>query len=104
MDAVLIAYAALNIAGGILGYVKAHSLASVISGTAIGVLLVVSVAVARGNHRAGYAMAGVVTVLTLLWSVRAYFEKGGTFWAVMLVASLAVLACLVAGHMLGRSS
>lgn len=104
VDAVLIAYAALNVAGGVLGYVRAHSLASVISGSAIAVLLVVSVAFARGNPRAGYALADGVTVLTLLWSVRAYFAKGGAFWEVMVVASLAVLACLIARHLLGGRS
>ena len=103
VNAVLIAYAALNIAGGILGYVKAHSLPSVISGSLIGVLLIVAVALTRSNARAGTTMAAIVTALTLLWSVRSLFAKGGPFWQTMVVASLAVLACLIAGHVLDRA-
>ena len=104
VNAVLIAYAALNVAGGIYGYQKAHSLPSVISGSIIGVLLVVAVAIARGNSKAGYAMAAIVTALTLMWSARALHAKGGSFWQMMVVASVAVLACLITGHMLSRSS
>lgn len=105
VNAVLYFYAALNIVGGILGFVKAQSVASIVSGVVIGILLFVSVAVARGNERVGYSLAGVVTFLTLGFFVSRWMSKGLTPVAVvMVVASLAVLACLVAGHVLNRTA
>jgi uncharacterized membrane protein (UPF0136 family) len=103
LNAVLVAYAALNVAGGILGYVKAQSVPSVISGVVIGVLLLASVAISRGNAVAGYVMAAVVTVLTLAWSVKALISRSDPFWIVMIVASVVVLVCLAVGHLAERA-
>jgi uncharacterized membrane protein (UPF0136 family) len=100
VNSVLIVYALLTVAGGILGYVEKQSLPSIISGVVIGALLFLSVYLSRTNRSAGYGLAAVVTLLTL-----AFFLTRGMkpVPITMVVSSVAVLACLAAGHFMSRN-
>lgn len=106
LSGVLVAYALLNIGGGIAGYLSPkHSVPSVISGVAAGVLLLGAAALAASFPKPGYVLAAIVTVADLgFFSTR--LAKGGGIWpaGVMAAASLLVLICLIAAHFGARTS
>ena len=66
MDATAIyflVFGALTILGGIIGYVKASSLPSIIAGTITGILLLVAGWILPNNRTAGLAIAFIVSLL-----------------------------------------
>jgi uncharacterized membrane protein (UPF0136 family) len=66
MDATAIyflVFGALTILGGIIGYVKAGSLPSIIAGTITGILLLVAGWILPNNRTAGLAIAFIVSLL-----------------------------------------
>ena len=66
MDATAIyflVFGALTIIGGIIGYVKAGSLPSIIAGTITGILLLVAGWILPNNRTAGLAIAFIVSLL-----------------------------------------
>jgi uncharacterized membrane protein (UPF0136 family) len=66
MDATAIyflVFGALTILGGIIGYVKAGSLPSIIAGTITGILLLVAGWILPNNRTAGLALAFIVSLL-----------------------------------------
>ncbi|HEY3662093.1 MAG TPA: TMEM14 family protein [Chthoniobacterales bacterium] len=58
-----IVFGLLTIAGGIMGYVKAASTASLIAGSISGVLLLVAAFLLPGHVAAGLILGGLVSVL-----------------------------------------
>ncbi len=63
---IILLYGVLVAAGGVVGYVKASSRASLIAGGVSGVLLIVSsVAMMRGAYSLGWWLALIVAVLLL---------------------------------------
>ncbi|MCC6353254.1 MAG: TMEM14 family protein [Verrucomicrobiae bacterium] len=88
-------FGVLAAAGGVLGWVRAKSVASVVAGFASGALLVAGGLLAAGGNSAGDWMAGVVSAL-LLGRFGPAWAKGKTMpGAPMTVLSVAGL--LVAG-------
>jgi uncharacterized membrane protein (UPF0136 family) len=66
MDATAIyflVFGAVTILGGIIGYVKAGSLPSIIAGTITGILLLVAGWILPNNRTAGLAIAFIVSLL-----------------------------------------
>jgi uncharacterized membrane protein (UPF0136 family) len=66
MDATAIyflVFGALTIIGGIIGYVKAGSLPSIIAGTITGILLLVAGWILPNNRTAGLGIAFIVSLL-----------------------------------------
>lgn len=98
-------FALLNIVGGFVGYQEKHSIMSLIGGGVIGVVLIASVFMTKSNPKGGYLLAGAMTLLTLGFFMMRYMT-GHKIWpaGVMVLASVAVLACLVAGHFASRNS
>lgn len=71
LNAVLSVYAALVVAGGVFGYVKAGSPMSLVMSIAAGILIVIGIAIARKNRSVGYALCAVVAGgLTLFFGFR----------------------------------
>jgi len=63
---VILIYGVLVAAGGVMGYVKANSRASLIAGGVSGVLLIAaSVSMMRGAYQIGWWLAFVVAILLL---------------------------------------
>jgi len=65
MNAIKIFYfifGALTLVGGIMGFVKAHSLASLIAGGISGLLLIVAGIIFSGNQQASAILAIVVSI------------------------------------------
>jgi uncharacterized membrane protein (UPF0136 family) len=71
-----IIFGLLTIAGGVVGYVKAGSVASIIAGSITGVLLLVAAFVMPEHRVAGLATALIVSLLLAAYFVRKYLSTG----------------------------
>lgn len=92
---VLAVYAVLMLAGGIIGFRVAGSRASLISGVASGVLLLLAFGWSLGHPRNGFLSGALVALLlTIVFAIR--LAKTGHFMpsGMLLAASLAALAIL----------
>ena len=89
-----IVFGLLTMAGGLMGYLKAGSLASLISGGASGLLLLVAGIIFPARFNVGMILGLVVSVLLAGYFLPKYMEKKaifpGGFMALMSVASIAI--------------
>src|SRR5215475_14322929 len=85
----------LTIAGGIVGYVKAGSVASIIAGAITGVLLLVAAFFLPEHRVAGLATALVVSLLLAAYFIRKYLSTGAVTPAGMM-SVLSVIGIIVA--------
>jgi len=94
---VVLIFAVLIAAGGVMGYVKAGSAASLIAGLIAGILLVGSaVAMMRGAFQLGWWIALVVTILLLLrFGLAAMKEFKMMPGGLVIILGLIVLAVLI---------
>src|ERR1043166_7838966 len=93
-----IVFGVLTVAGGIVGYVKAGSIASVIDGSITGVLLLVA-AVLLPEHRAiGLATAFIISLLLAAQFVPKFIRTGRVMPAGMMsiLIVIGVIAAIVA--------
>ncbi|HEY3601300.1 MAG TPA: TMEM14 family protein [Chthoniobacterales bacterium] len=71
-----IIFGVLTIAGGIMGYVKAGSTASIIAGSISGVLLLVAAFLFPAKALAGILLGGIVSLLLIGYFLPAFFRTG----------------------------
>ena len=90
-----IIFGVLTIAGGIVGYVKAGSVVSIIAGSISGVLLLIGAATLSEHSAVGLFTVLVVSLLLAAWSVRKFIETGRLMPAGMM-SILSVLGLIVA--------
>ncbi len=89
-----IAYGILAIVGGIIGYIQAHSKASLISGTISGLLLILGGVMQLQGQAWGLILATVITaVLVIVFTVR--LTKTRKFMPAGLMTILGVAALVV---------
>ena len=89
---VVVAYGALALVGGVMGYVKAKSRASLIAGGISGVLLIGSAVLAMSHPVAGLAIASVVSLaLVGRFAKSAFGKRASTVAWVMVGGGVAVL-------------
>jgi uncharacterized membrane protein (UPF0136 family) len=88
-------FALVVLAGGIIGFVKAKSRASLIAGVVSAALLGASVSLAATHGRAGFILGGVVSVALLLRFLPAYLKTKKAMPS-GLVASFAALGMVLA--------
>lgn len=90
-------YGVLVAAGGVMGYVKANSSASLIAGLGAGLLLVgSSVAMMKNSYQAGWWIALVVSILLLgRFGSAAMKEFKMMPGGMVIIMSLVVLAALI---------
>lgn len=69
-----IIFGLLTIAGGVMGYVKAGSTISLISGTISGLLLLVAVILLPGHLVAGLALGGILSLLLIGYFLPTFFH------------------------------
>ena len=89
-------YGILMLGGGIMGYVKAHSKPSLITGIISGILIFAGVYLLASNPRAGTTVVSVVSgALTLIFAWRLVKTHALMPSGMLLLLSLAVLViCL----------
>ncbi len=71
-----IVFGLLTIAGGIMGYVKAGSTASLIAGGVSGILLIVAALLLPSHVVVGLALGGIVSLLLAARFLPAFFKAG----------------------------
>ena len=99
LNAVLYVYAAVVLGGGVMGYVKAGSMMSLVMSGVAAVIVVVGVLLAKSNQSLGYGICGAVAFL--LAGFFAYrVSSTGTVMpgAGVIGLSVVVLACLAYAH------
>jgi uncharacterized membrane protein (UPF0136 family) len=90
-----IIFGLLTIVGGVIGYVKAGSTASLIAGSVSGVALIVAAYLLPGNLALGLAIAGLVSILLAGRFIPA-FMKTGQMMPAGLMSALSVIGVIVA--------
>jgi uncharacterized membrane protein (UPF0136 family) len=90
-----IVFGVLTIAGGIVGYVKAGSVASIIAGSVTGVLLLVAAFLLPEYHTAGLATAFIVSLLLAAQFVPKFLRTGRVMPA-GIMSILSVIGLIVA--------
>ncbi len=90
-----IIFGLLTIVGGVIGFVKAGSTASIIAGSISGILLFVAAFLLPQNLAVGLILAGVVSILLAGRFVPAFLKTGQAMPA-GLMSVLSVLGVIVA--------
>ena len=90
-----IIFGLLTIIGGVIGYVKAGSTISIISGAIAGIALIVAAFLLPGNVALGLIIAGVVSVL-LAGRFIPHFMKSGKIMPDALMAALSLIGVVIA--------
>jgi uncharacterized membrane protein (UPF0136 family) len=94
----MLAYAALLIVGGLMGYLKAKSIQSLVTSLAAAAAIFGGVFVARANPSVGYGICGAVALaLAIFFAYRVY---GGSIMPGLpaLLLSLAAVGLLAFAH------
>lgn len=93
-----IAYGLLAFVGGIVGYTKAKSKPSLISGTVSGVLLIMAGIVSSLGLGWGVSLAAIITaVLVIVFVVRLLKTRKFMPAGIMIIAGVAALIVMVTG-------
>jgi uncharacterized membrane protein (UPF0136 family) len=90
-----IIFGLLTIVGGVMGYVKAGSTASLIAGSVSGILLLVAAFLLPNNLVIGLALAGLVSIALAGRFVPAFIKTGQVMPA-GLMSALSVIGVIVA--------
>ncbi|MFL6520895.1 MAG: TMEM14 family protein [Chthoniobacterales bacterium] len=90
-----IVFGLLTIVGGVIGYVKAGSTISIISGAIAGIALIVAAFLLPGNTALGLIIAGLVSIL-LAGRFIPHFMKSGKIMPDALMAALSAIGVVVA--------
>ena len=93
-----IVFGALTIVGGIVGYVKAGSVASIIAGSITGVLLLVAVFLLPEHRMVGLATALIVSLLLAAQFAPKFLRTGRVMPAGMMaiLSAIGIIAAIVA--------
>jgi uncharacterized membrane protein (UPF0136 family) len=94
----LIVFGVLTIAGGVVGYVKAGSVASIIAGSITGVLLLVAAFLLPEHRAIGLATAFIISLLLAAQFVPKFIRTGRVMPAGMMsiLSVIGVIAAIVA--------
>ena len=90
-----IIFGLLTIIGGVIGYLRAGSMASIIAGSVSGLLLLLAAFLLPGNAVAGLALAGIVSIALAGRFVPAFLKSGDLMPAGMM-SVLSVIGIIMA--------
>ena len=90
-----IVFGLLTIIGGVMGYLKAGSMASIIAGTISGALLLLAAFLLPGNAVAGLALAGIISIALAGRFVPAFLSTGN-FMPAGMMSVLSVIGIIMA--------
>ena len=93
-----IVFGALTIAGGVMGYVKAGSVASIVAGSIAGVLLLVAALLLPEHRAAGLATAFIISLLLAAQFIPKFMKTGRIMPAGMMsiLSVIGIIAAIVA--------
>jgi uncharacterized membrane protein (UPF0136 family) len=93
-----IVFGALTIVGGIIGYVKAGSMASIIAGSITGVLLLVAAFLLPEHRMVGLATALIVSLLLAAQFIPKFLRTGRVMPAgiMSVLSAIGIVAAIVA--------
>jgi uncharacterized membrane protein (UPF0136 family) len=93
-----IVFGLLTIAGGIVGYVKAGSVPSIIAGAVTGILLLVAAFLLPAYRVAGLAIALIVSLFLAAYFIRKYSSTGAVMPAGMMsvLSVIGIIAVIIA--------
>ena len=93
-----IVFGVLTIAGGVVGYVKAGSVASIVAGSIIGLLLLVAAFLLPEHRAIGLATAFIVSLLLAAQFVPKFIRTGRVMPAGMMsiLSVIGVIAAIIA--------
>ncbi|MEO6393189.1 MAG: TMEM14 family protein [Pyrinomonadaceae bacterium] len=98
---IILIYGLLVLAGGIMGYVKANSMASLVAGGVSGLVLIGSaVAMLRGMYQVGWWLALIVAVILLARFGMAAYSSGFKMMpgGLMIILSVIAIVALLVGR------
>ena len=90
-----IVFGLLTIVGGVIGYVKAGSTASIIAGSIAGILLLIAAWLLPGNLALGLALAAVISIALAGRFIPAFIKTGQVMPA-GLMSVLSVIGIIMA--------
>ena len=90
-----IVFGLLTIMGGVMGYLKAGSMASIIAGTISGALLLLAAFLLPSNAVAGLALAGIISIALAGRFVPAFLSTGN-FMPAGMMSVLSVIGIIMA--------
>lgn len=90
-----IVFGLLTIVGGIIGYARAGSMASIIAGSVTGILLLVAAFLLPNNAVAGLGLAAIVSILLAGRFIPAFIKSGDLMPAGMM-SVLSVIGIIMA--------
>jgi uncharacterized membrane protein (UPF0136 family) len=93
-----VVFGILTIAGGVVGYVKAGSMASIIAGSIAGVLLLVGAFLLPEHRAAGLAIAFIISFLLAAQFIPKFLRTGRLMPAGMMsiLSVIGIIAAIVA--------
>ena len=93
-----IVFGLLTIAGGVLGYVKAGSMASIVAGGISGILLLVGAWLIPEHQVGGLILSGLVSLLLIGYFVPKFMRTGAVMPAGMMSAlsAIGIIVALIA--------
>jgi uncharacterized membrane protein (UPF0136 family) len=93
-----IVFGALTIVGGVIGYVKAGSMASIIAGSISGVLLLVATFLLPEHRAAGLATAFIISLLLAAQFIPKFLRTGRVMPAGMMsiLSAIGIIAAIIA--------
>lgn len=90
-----IIFGVLTIVGGVIGYVKAGSTASLVAGAISGIALLIAAFLIPGNVALGLVVAGIVSIVLAVRFIPAFMQSGKVMPA-GLMSILSVIGVIVA--------
>lgn len=91
-------FGVLTIAGGIIGYVKAGSMASIIAGSIAGILLIIAAVLLPDHRAAGLLMGGIISLVLVAQFLPKFLRTGKAMPAGMMsiLSAIGVVMAIVA--------
>jgi uncharacterized membrane protein (UPF0136 family) len=90
-----IIFGLLTIVGGVIGYVKAGSTISIVTGAIAGLALLVAAYLLPGNPALGLTIAGLVSIILAGWFIYSFMGTGKVMPA-GLMSALSVIGVIMA--------
>lgn len=102
INQILVLYSAIMIIMAVEAYIRVKSTPSLIAGTAVGLLMLGTVALSLTNPRPARILAAILCAAVLGRFAPAYFTSHDFYPAGFItILTFIVLGCLVAGHFMG---